>query len=479
MKVNYQSNQTLQFNVLSMSQIEDIASTAYDILERVGIDVNDPEILGLLKDAGCIVKGIRAFIPSFLVNECLALAPKKITMSDRNGNRAMVLEKDRIYFGTGSDTVFILDSFTGERRKWLEKDIETGAKIVDSLPNMDFHMSIGLTSDVTSMTYDRYQFLAMTKNTRKPLVLTTVDGKGLEDIYNICCILTDGEDNFKLKPFIALYAEPITPLTHAKEALGKLKFAARKSIPNVYTPAPNAGATGPVTLAGTIALGAAEYLSGVVIAQLVKNGAPIIAGGVHFAMDMTTGVASYGSTEFNLLHAAMTEVCKYFGLPVFSTCGCSSSKIFDGQATMESMFGTLSAALSGANIIHDIGYLEDGLCGSFEQVVITDEIVAMVKRFIQGIKVDSDTLALDIIEKVGPGGNFLSEEHTYKNFKSEMFMPKLIDRNVYANWKNAGAKSLEKRVNEKVKDIILNYKPEPIPDAKLAAIDEYMKKNVK
>jgi trimethylamine--corrinoid protein Co-methyltransferase len=175
----------------------------------------------------------------------------------------------------------------------------------------------------------------------------------------------------------------------------------------------------------------------------------------------------------------MTEVCKYFGLPVFSTCGCSSSKMFDGQATLESMFGTMSAALSGANIIHDIGYLEDGLCGSFEQVVITDEIVAMVKRYIQGIKVDTNTLALDIIEKVGPGGNFLSEEHTYKNFKSEMFMPKLIDRNMYANWKKAGAKSLEKRVNEKVKDIILSYKPEPISDAKLAAIDEYMKKNVK
>jgi trimethylamine--corrinoid protein Co-methyltransferase len=219
MKVNYQSNQTLQFNVMSKNQIEEIASTAYDILERVGVDVNDPEILSLLKDAGCIVKGIRAFIPSFLVNECLALAPKKITMSDRNGIRAMVLEKDRIYFGTGSDCVFILDSFTGERRKWLQKDIENGAKIVDYLPNMDFHMSVGLTSDVPSMTYDRYQFLSMTKNTRKPLILTTVDGKGLEDIYNISCILTEGEDNFKLRPFFALYAEPITPLTHAKEAL--------------------------------------------------------------------------------------------------------------------------------------------------------------------------------------------------------------------------------------------------------------------
>jgi trimethylamine--corrinoid protein Co-methyltransferase len=140
------------------------------------------------------------------------------------------------------------------------------------------------------------------------------------------------------------------------------------------------------------------------------------------------------------------------------------------------MFGTLSAALSGANLIHDVGYLEDGLCGSFEQVVITDEIIGMVKRYIQGITVDSNTLALDVIEKVGPGGNFLSEDHTYKNFKSEMFMPELIDRNVYANWKSAGAKTLETRVNEKVRQILSAYEPQPIDDRKLAAIDEYMSK---
>jgi len=319
----------------------------------------------------------------------------------------------------------------------------------------------------------------MVKNTSKPLILTTVDGKGLEDIYNMCCIIADGEDNFRLRPFMALYSEPITPLTHAKEALSKLKFAAKKGIPNVYTPAPNAGATSPVTLAGTIALGAAEYLAGIVFAQLIAKGAPMISGGVHFAMDMSTGVASYGSTEFNLLHAAMAEICKYFGLPVFSTCGCSSSKIFDGQAALEAMYGTISAAFSGANIIHDIGYLEDGLCGCYEQLVLTDELIGMVKRYISSVKVNKNTLALDVIEKVGPGGNFLMEDHTFANFKNEMFMPGLIDRSVYANWKTNGSKSLEVRVNEKVKEILKEHKPEPISPDKLLKIEEYMKKYVK
>ncbi|MDD5660178.1 MAG: trimethylamine methyltransferase family protein, partial [Actinomycetota bacterium] len=399
MKTNSVKDQTVQFKVLSDSQIEEIASTAYEILERIGIQVNDDEIIKLLKDAGCMVRDKVVFIPSFLVNECLVTSPKKITVSNREGETAMVLEKGRIYFGTGSECPFILDSHTGSRRAWTTKDIENAAKISDYLDNIDFHMSLGLLSDAkNNMKYDRYQFATMLRNTAKPLVSTAVDAAGLEDMHNMCVILTEGEDNYRIKPNFVLYIETISPLIHSKEVLGKIKFAAKKGIPTIYTNAVNAGATGPVTLAGTIAQGAAEYLSGMVIAQLIKKGAPIIGGGTLFAMDMATGVASYGSTENYLMDAAMTEVSNYFGLPVFSLAGCSSSKIFDAQAALESMFGTLSAALSGANLIHDIGYLEDGLCGCFEQVVLTDEIIGMTKRYISGIKVNANTLAIDIIE---------------------------------------------------------------------------------
>jgi trimethylamine--corrinoid protein Co-methyltransferase len=477
MKINSSINQTIQFKILSETQIEEIVSTALNILERVGVEINDDEILKMLKDSGCINKDKVVYIPSSLVQECLLYSPKNITISDRSGKIAMFLEKGKIYFGTGSECPFLLDPYTGKRRHWLAKDIEQAAILVDAMPNMDFHMSLGLLSDApNNMKYDRFQFTAILKNTKKPIISTAVNVNGLEDIYNLCCICTEGEDNFRQKPFFILYIETISPLIHSKEVLKKIKYAAEKQIPTVYTNAVNAGATGPVTLAATIAQGAAEYLSGVVIAQLLKKGTPIIGGGTLFSMDMNTGVASYGSTENYLMDAAMTEVCQYLGLPVFSLAGCSSSKVFDGQATLESMYSVLAAALSGANLIHDVGYIEDGLCGSFEMVLVSDEIIGMVKRFISGIKVDKNTLALDVIEKVGPGGNFLTEEHTVKNFKNEMFMPKLIDRSVYANWKTSGSKTLEQRVNEKVKEILSSYKPEPLPDDKLEKIDEYMKK---
>ena len=238
------------------------------------------------------------------------LCAKKITISNRDGKIAMVLEKGNIYFGAGSETPFLIDSYTGERRYWSTNDIEDAAKISDSLENMDFHMSLGLLSDAPDpMAYDIYQFAAMLKNTVKPLVSTAVNSESLKDMYNLCTIMTDGEDNYRLRPNFVLYIETISPLVHSKEVLAKIKFAASKGIPTIYTNAVNAGATGPVTLAGTISQGAAEYLSGVVIAQLISKGAPIIGGGTLFAMDMSTGVASYGSTENYLMDAAMTEVC--------------------------------------------------------------------------------------------------------------------------------------------------------------------------
>lgn len=475
MKVNSINNETVQFKVLSETQIDKIISNAYLILERTGVEINDEEILDLLKDAGCAVKDKRAYIPSSLVKECLNYAPSTIQVCNRDGELAMVLEKNNIYFGTGSECVFMDDPYTGERRQWLTKDIEDAARVSDCLPNIDFHMSLGILSDAPGEAYDIYQFAAMVKNTKKPIVTTAIDVKSLEDFYNMSCFFRESKDDFRLKPSFALYIETITPLIHSKEVLGKIKFAAAKSIPTIYTNAPNAGATSPVTLAGTISLGAAEYLSGLVIAQLIKKGAPIIIGGTLFAMDMKTGLASYGSTENYLMDAAMTEVGKYLDIPIFSLAGCSSSKMFDGQATLESMLGVMSAALSGANIIHDVGYLEDGLKGSFEQLVMTDEIIGMVKRYISGIEINKNTLALDLIEKIGPGGNFLAEKHTAENFKSEFFIPELIDRNNYSNWEKNGKKSLEVRVNEKVKDILENYEPEQIKEEQIEKIDGYLK----
>ncbi|MCK4602445.1 MAG: trimethylamine methyltransferase family protein, partial [Phycisphaerae bacterium] len=345
-----------------------------------------------------------------LVQEMLAKVPPRIAMGDRTGRRSMILESHRIYYGTGSDCPFIYDADTGERRKFTKKDIEDAARVVDACENMDFHMSLGLMSDVPTYSYDRHQAAAMLRNTTKPLVFTAMSQHGLSDILEMYYLLRGGRDAFEINPGFIVYLEPVTPLLHGKAVLEKLIFSAQRRIPAIYTPCPTLGGTAPVTLAGALALSVAEFLVGMVISQLTRPGAPLIMGGVISPMDMHTTVLTYGSPELHLMDAALTDIAHWMKVPMFSTAGCSDSKVLDQQAAAEAALSIMAAGLSGANLIHDVGYLESGLIGSHEMVVLSNELIGQVKHFLGGVQVNDETLALDVIKEVGPGGNFLVHE---------------------------------------------------------------------
>jgi trimethylamine--corrinoid protein Co-methyltransferase len=357
-----------------------------------------------------------------------------------------------------------LDPYSDERRRFTFKDVYTAARVNDGLSQTDFHMSVGLTSDVPIGTYDRHQFLAMAQGTSKPLVVTAVDREGLSDQYDMACILVGGEENLRLTPYFALYIEPSSPLSHSAEAVQKLLFAAEKHIPAIYTPCPMAGATAPATIAGQMVQCLAESLSGLVISQLQCPGAPIIIGGVVSIIDMQTTILSYGAPEMALTSAAMTDVAKWLRLPMFSTAGCSDAKVLDQQAAIESAFSIAMAGLSGANLIHDVGYLGSGLIGSFDMLVMSDEIIGMVKRMLRGILVDDENLALEVIDRVGPEGHFLSDEHTYDHFRANFWFPSLLDRHNWEEWEAAGSRTLQQRVRERVIDLIENHQPRPLPE---------------
>lgn len=473
MKVNYTSQRTPQFSVLSAGQCEAVYLAALEVLERTGVDYYVDEAIDLLRKAGAVVAGRRVRIPSALIKQALNAAPSRCVLSGRDRKRSVVLESNRVYFGTGSDCPFIVDIETGERRRYTYKDVETAAKIADALPNIDFFMSLGLVSDVPTATYDRHQFLAMVSNCTKPFVVTAVDRDGLNDLYEMSCEIIGGEDEWRKGPLFSVYLEPSSPLMESEEAITKLLLAAEKGIPAVYTPCPIAGATAPATLAGYLTQALAESLSGLVVAYLKKPGLPIAIGGLQSILDMTTMTMPYGCPEMALISAASTDIAKYLKLPMFSSGGCSDAKVPDEQAAAEAGVNLLMAILSGGNYVHDVGYLESGLIGSWEQLVMCDEIIGMVKRIARGITVDDETLAVDVIDAVGPGGNFLGEDHTRRHFRSEFWMPKLMDRWNWETWQANGAKTLGQRVKEKTLEIARTYNPEPIPEdvmVKLKAI---------
>jgi len=473
MRANYQVNATPQFRVLSDDQIQEIFYSALDVLERVGTRVYGEEGLALLRDAGCLVSdGDLVRIPSWLVKDALNTTPERIVVAGRDRRRRIVLERNKIYFGTGSDCPSLIDPTTDEVRKYTYQDVYDAARISDALPNIDFHMSLGLTSGVIAQTYDRHQFLAMLQGTSKPLVITTVDKEGLVDQYDMACAALGGPDEFAKAPLFVVYIEPSSPLSNSVEAVEKILYAAETGIPAIYTPCVICGGTGPVTLAGTMVQGLAECLIGVVLAQLKRKGAAVIMGGVDSNIDMATSILSYGAPELALISAAMTDVAKWLRLPMFSTAGCSDAKVLDQQAAIEAAVSIVVAALSGANLIHDVGYLESGLLGSFDMLVMSNEVIGMAKHILGGVTVTPETLAVDVIERVGPGGHYLTQEHTRKHFRTELWFPTLMDRQQRRSWEAGGRKTMAERVRAKVVDILEHHEPLPIPAEVKARLKE-------
>jgi trimethylamine--corrinoid protein Co-methyltransferase len=454
----------------------DIHLAVLEVLERTGIKVHSEEGLGVYKRAGAKVNADRVWIPTALVEEAVRRAPHRVTLCSRDGSRTVLLEDHKVYYGTGSDCPSIRDSFTGEVRRFLKKDIEDSARISDFLPNIDFHMSLGLMSDVPTETYYRHQYVAMLRHCTKPIVFTSADKTCLADIIEVASANSGGLDELQMNPTLCLYAEPSSPLNHTKNAIEKLLLAAEKRIPVIYTPCPIAGATAPMTLAGALVIAVADSLSGLVAAQFQAPGAPFVMGGVLSTMDMASTIYTYGSPEFSLLEAALTDLSHFYQLPMFSTAGCSDSKIFDEQAAAEAMMSIFSAALSGANLVHDVGYLENGLIGSYEMLVASDEFIAMVKHFVKGVEVNPETLAVGVIDKVGPGGNYLSEAHTHRHFREVEWFPKLMDRQNLSNWELSGSKPMRQRVNERVKEILSSHKVKPLNEEVEKTIQSVFKK---
>jgi trimethylamine--corrinoid protein Co-methyltransferase len=259
-----------------------------------------------------------------------------------------------------------------------------------------------------------------------------------------------------------MLADPISPLTFSDDSLEKMIYCAEKRIPQICYGAPQAGSTGPASFAGSVVQGTAESLSGLVITQLVRKGAPFIYGAFATVMDMRTTIFSYGAPEMILMGAALAQISQYIKLPYFGTAGCSDAKLPDSQAAAEATLSCQSAALSGANLIHDCGLLDHGCLASPAYMVLVNEVLHMINRFTRGINVDEDTLAVDVINKVGPGGHYMAEEHTLKYFR-EVWYSNLFDRSNYEAWLEQGGRRFQERLSEQTL-LKMEHQPPPLPD---------------
>ena len=470
MHVNKTEYSAFGMNTMTDDQAERIHNGTMQILERAGVKVFEAEALELLRKGGARVDGNLVKMPAWMVQDALQTVPRELSLYTRSGSKAINLEKGRIHYGAGSEVPFTIDLDSGQRRKVLKTDVRNSTRLIDALANIDFAMSLGLISDVPVETSDVYQFEAMLLNTQKPILFTCYNRRNLDCIIEMASLAVGGKEKLREKPNIALYAEPTSPLVHSREALEKALTCAAEGIPLIYATTPMLGATGPVTVAGSLVVANAEILSGLVIHQLKAKGAPFIYGGGIPPMHMGTSICSYGGPERDRGCIALVRMSQYYGLPSFTTAGCTDAHTFDQQAGMEAGFNIALAGLAGGNLIHDLGYMGVGMISCLEYLLLCNEVVGAVKNLIRGIAVDEEHLALDLIEKVGPGGHFLAEEHTMKHFREELYFPEVLNRKNYDAWSAAGGKTYGEAANARVKELLADHRIDQLTAETVAGI---------
>jgi len=454
-----------QLSMLSQEQCEIIHCASLEILRRTGVRVYHDEALDLLRQTDAVITDDNLVrFPPGLVEWALKQAPSRIVLCKRGSDEVIArLEGMEVNFGPGSDCPNYLDPHTGEHRPFTAADVVDCIHVVDALPQLQFCMSMGIPSDLDTANPYRHQFALMLEHTAKPVVFVCDDRADCEAIVSMASAAAGGIDQLRLNPTLLLYSEPSTPLRHSETATGKLLYMAERALPIVHSPAPMMGGTAPVTLAGGLALGNAEVLSGLVMHQLKHPGAPFVYGqGLHH-MDMKTMISVYGAPEYQLARVLVAEMGRFYGLPTWGYAGMSDSCVMDEQAAADAAFSVLVALLTGTNLAHDIGYLEAGLTTSPEMIVFTAEMISMMRRFMEGVSLDADSLALEVIHQVGPGGDFLTARHTLKHFR-ELWQPALISRQRMDDWAADGSRRLGERLREKTVSIIEEHRPEPLPD---------------
>jgi len=450
----------MRLEFLSRDQIEEIHSSSLKILEEVGVLIHQHDFLRFLADADMNVDmdKRRAKMQPDLVKECIKKTPKHLTLYARDHRFNVELGENRIYAHPVGGASNVIDLDSGEVRPSTLKDVENLTRIVDALPNIHTGTMIVYPCDVPERLRDIYAVEAILRNTSKNVDATPYNDESCRYIIQLAKTLI-GEEDLKKKPIITCSASPTSPLQFSGEVTKVLVRATRYRLPIAILPSPLAGATSPVTLAGTLVQQNAEMLAGLVIVQLLNPGNPFMYSPRCIPLDMSTGQACAG-IESAIMSVGCAQLARYYGFPSDVYGLDTDSKTLDEQIAFEKALNGLLPAMAGANMLSGAGCIEGGITVSYEQLVIDDEIFGMIFRAVRGIDFDEEKLATDVIVKVVlEASNFLQQQHTLKHFRDEYYFPKLCDRSPRSRWQKMGARNIVEVARERVKKILEEHKP--------------------
>ena len=461
-----------QYRPLSEDGVRQIHAAALEILSTTGVEINSLRALDVLESAGARVDRAlpRVWLSEGMVEKAISTAPSRVNLYGRRPENDLVLEETRVYLGTGGTAIYVLD-LDGEKRLSTLDDCHRIARLVDALENVHFIVLPVYPNEMPEEQVDVNRFFAGLSNSSKHIMGGTYTLEGTLNVIRMAEIIAGGPEALRERPLISFITLMISPL-RVDEIYGDILIeVARRGIPLAVPSEPQTGSTSPVTLAGNLTMFAADTLTGVTLAQLANPGTPVLCGYVGTIADLRTMGYLSGAVEQGLLNAGAAQLAQHWQIPFYATSGMSDSKVIDVQTGYEGAMTTLMASLAGANYIHDAaGLMEFAMVASYEKYVVDNEIIGMAMRAVRGIEVTPQTIGLDTIKAVGPGGNFLIEKHTVDHMRNEFFFPKLSDRETREDWQQAGALDARSRASAIARRILEIHQPEPIPEDVLARI---------
>jgi trimethylamine--corrinoid protein Co-methyltransferase len=456
------------YKPLSDQDIARIHETSLRVFAEVGVQVNFAPARELFRTAGAEVDEASRVVkvPPGLMEELIHKAPPLVRLCGReeNGELDCEIGGNGVYMGTGGTALNVQDPGSQDSRRATLQDVANMARVVDALDNIHFYMLNVYPNDLPGEEVDVNRFGAALNATRKHVMGGVYTLEGVRSVIKMAETIAGSPDKLRERPFISMVTCLISPFKLDEQYAQLTMEAARNSIPVVVPTEPLCGATAPITLAGNLVVQNVDTLSGVMLAQLTNPGAPTLYGCISSITDLRDMKYLSGAVEMGLMNAAAAQMAQFYLLPYYATAGMSDSKVNDAQAGYESAMTSLLVALAGGNLIHDAaGFLEFCMTASYDKLVIDNEIIGMVMRAVEGIRVDDETLAFDLIKKVGPGGHFVSARHTRRHMRSEQYLPELSDRENRKKWDAEGAKDTAARATERVVEILNNPAEPAIP----------------
>jgi len=448
------------YRPLPPEDVKQIDRTGRQILEHVGIRISDSTFLNTLETAGAQVDydNQRVRFRGDWLDEVLGRAPSRFTLYSRDSQNDLNLGEGEVYFANGGRVFRILDMATGGYRLTMLRDVANTATLVDHLDYIRFYIIACQVHDLEPQNYHLNDFFHAFNHTTKHVMGGCDTLAGVKQMWELASLIAGGEDRLREKPFVSVITNPISPLTIEANTLSILNFCVTHGIPAICAAAPIAGATSPATLAGTLSQMHAESLAGVAITQVFAPGARVLYGAVPMTMDLRTMALATGSVEMTMMNAAAVQLAQCYQLPIYASGGLTEAKRPDIQAGIEEGFSNLLVAMAGADCVHlAAGLLDSGNSISYEQYVIDNEIIGMIHRILRGIRVNKETLGFNVISKVGPGGNYVMEEHTVDHMMDEFFYPHLSVRLNFDIWEERGRPDMFSRANGIVRNTLREY----------------------